>query len=164
MNRIFRTAILAMAMMISASFAWGQNPTASATILTVTVSVPQGTMANALKATITWRDENGVITADDNPQVQEILFTGQTTPITFPWLFIAPQGTGRTPTHVSYCIRAINNVFSPAETVKSAGGTYNVSPADPNVLIITTNMWQNGTNGCFGSEPREYKDNGQVDP
>ena len=160
MNKIIKAAIFVMAIMMSATFAFGQGTTdidnndlqlnnkAGCTTLALNVEIPTTTMASMVTATISWYFNGTLITEcySHSVQSQEGVFVGN---YKFDFLqFSAPTACLRTGVAcVKYVVKAINDVAYPAQTVNIANGTFNIAPESNNILNITPSMWC-GPQGC----------------
>ena len=166
MKHIFKTAILVMAMMISASFAFGQNTTGNnpsggdigyqvdRVWLKITAILP-GNIADQVSVKIVWYNENGPVGLEQEVPGQ---WTGNNNTWEFPDIW-APLGyfPGPNPhAYIKYCAVAKNTISTPKKTYRS-GDTFDIIlPPNPgtNHLIIASG-WSESSLACYSPEPAE---------
>jgi hypothetical protein len=152
MKNTIKVAIFMMAIMFSASMAFGQNDQDPGnnnigdpyTYLYLTVQVPETTLTMDVKAIITWYNDGEVV---KSAETKTGTYIGNNTwtftpPFDCPTYLLQPGDP-----HVEYLIKAynLNN-----KVVNAACGTYEIIPGCDNFLTITPSMW-NGINGCVGT-------------
>ena len=149
MNRIFRTAILAMAMMISASFAWGQEVGTSSPnpffYVYVKATLPPNTMVESITAYVKLCKGANTVTAWDEMGDGYYSYDLITNTFTFnPFRFTYDTGA----TYAEVCVRGYWYEGS-VKKWYSAGQTFSLTSGD---YAITLNLME-GNDHC-PNDPR----------
>ena len=168
MNRIFRTAILAMAMMISASFAWGQSNDISNesmvpnnVYLNVTATLPSNAFAEVLTATIKWYNSAGQLL-----EVQEASYSYHVGQAYYFPQFVTYYDSGHLPAYVVYCIRGYHTLWNTGKDWWSSGGTFDtpIIISAPTFSLNVNSNWANNSYSCFTGFDIGESNGGGIDP
>jgi hypothetical protein len=154
MTKLMKTAILVMAMVFSASMAFGQNTgndnnsgfaAENWTSLTLKVELSTSTACNTnvVKATIAWYNDGVLISYWDAIQTAGGTWVTGTNKWEFPTFSVPTSCLQPGDSYVVYTITALNDLNSnPPKFINQVSGTFTVYPKPyENELIITPNMW-----------------------